>query len=776
MIKNLKKQIETIFIQFTNFVYDNPIKILIVILGLIGFLAYQTLFIKINTSSEALLLKNDPELLQYNEFKEQFGRPERIIIMINTDEIFEPEFLNTLRSFHKALEDNIPYVSSVTSLTNIRDIRFENFTLVTKGFLHDWPGTNLNKLKLRAEASQLYKNFILSENGNATAVIIETLATIGKDNHFLGAKENKEIVLAVNSVVKEYNRPGFVLTPSGSSIIEEAFNIATLSDLRTCVTLSLIAVTFFLIILFKRFSGVFLSMMITIFTLTSTMGLLAVFNLPVKITTTVVPAFIVAVSVAASVHILVIFFRHHKITNDKKEAISFAMGHSGLPILITSLTTAAGLLSFSLAELAAIAEIGYLSAAGVILAFIYTIFMLPAVLALIPIKKSTPATDSPLMDSLLESTARFSYNHPYTIIWVSGILFIFSVFCLFNLTFSHNIIQFFPDSSKEKQDIIAIDKAMKGSLSLELVIKSKKTDAFDLVTLNLIDEFSEEIKKLKVEGISVGKIFSINDVIKETNQAFNNESPLFYSIPQNPLIITSSFAMLEKEAGNDLKKLIHKDSGLSRITVVTTWTDAVVCMNFISRIEQKFNQVFKNGSELTVTGLMALLARAINAAIFSMVKSYAAAFIVVAIMMILLLGSLKLGLVSMVPNLLPIFIILGLMGFLNVPFDLNSLMIGSIALGLVVDDTVHFMYNFQKQYDDTHNAEHAIFETITGTGKAMLITSLVLSTGFFVLVAASLNHVVRFGVFTGLTILVALLGDFLLAPALMVVINKKRNK
>ncbi|MCK5097097.1 MAG: Fis family transcriptional regulator, partial [Desulfobacteraceae bacterium] len=87
MIKNLKKQIETIFIQFTNFVYDNPIKILIVILGLIGFLAYQTLFIKINTSSEALLLKNDPELLQYNEFKEQFGRPERIIIMINTDEI-----------------------------------------------------------------------------------------------------------------------------------------------------------------------------------------------------------------------------------------------------------------------------------------------------------------------------------------------------------------------------------------------------------------------------------------------------------------------------------------------------------------------------------------------------------------------------------------------------------------------------------------------------------------------------------------------------------------
>ncbi|MCK5350370.1 MAG: hypothetical protein KAJ25_13320, partial [Desulfobacula sp.] len=107
MIKKFKKKIESIFIKFTNFVYDNPIKILILILGLIGFLAYQTLFIKINTTSEALLLQDDPKLLEYNEFREQFGRPERIIIMIQTSEIFEPKFLYTLKSFHRALEYKI---------------------------------------------------------------------------------------------------------------------------------------------------------------------------------------------------------------------------------------------------------------------------------------------------------------------------------------------------------------------------------------------------------------------------------------------------------------------------------------------------------------------------------------------------------------------------------------------------------------------------------------------------------------------------------------------
>jgi predicted RND superfamily exporter protein len=170
---------------------------------------------------------------------------------------------------------------------------------------------------------------------------------------------------------------------------------------------------------------------------------------------------------------------------------------------------------------------------------------------------------------------------------------------------------------------------------------------------------------------------------------------------------------------------------------------------------------------------MALLARSIIAAIYSMAKSYGIALIVITLMMTVMLGNLKLGFVSMIPNLLPIIITMGIMGWMEIPLDLNSLMIGSIAMGVVVDDTVHFMYNFQKYYDEKPDAGYAIRQTLTGTGRALLITSLVLGTGFFILMTASLNHLVRFGLFTGITILFALAADFLLAPALMVVLKER---
>ena len=168
------------------------------------------------------------------------------------------------------------------------------------------------------------------------------------------------------------------------------------------------------------------------------------------------------------------------------------------------------------------------------------------------------------------------------------------------------------------------------------------------------------------------------------------------------------------------------------------------------------------------------MARTIPAAIKSMTRSYILAFLIITIMMMVLVENVKLGLVSMIPNLLPIVAIMGVMGMARIPLDMTTLMIGSIALGLVVDDTVHFMYNFRRYYEKRRDAYHAIRETLLGAGRALLITSLVLSFGFFADMFATLTHIKRFGFFTGMTILVALLADFVVAPALMVVLTRQR--
>jgi predicted RND superfamily exporter protein len=164
------------------------------------------------------------------------------------------------------------------------------------------------------------------------------------------------------------------------------------------------------------------------------------------------------------------------------------------------------------------------------------------------------------------------------------------------------------------------------------------------------------------------------------------------------------------------------------------------------------------------------MGKAVSASIRSMTKSYVVAAFVISILMIVLVGDIKLGAISMIPNLLPIIVVMGIMGAFSVYIDLNALMICSIAIGLVVDDTMHFMYNYRKYYDRFGDARQAVRETFLTTGRALLITALVLTANFFVLLLATFPVTHKFGFFTGLVILMALLADFIVAPALMVLV------
>jgi len=159
--------------------------------------------------------------------------------------------------------------------------------------------------------------------------------------------------------------------------------------------------------------------------------------------------------------------------------------------------------------------------------------------------------------------------------------------------------------------------------------------------------------------------------------------------------------------------------------------------------------------------------------ISSMAKSYYLAFIIITFLMILLLGRLSIGLLSMVPNLTPVIITLGVMGWAGLPVDLFTMLIGCIALGLAVDDTIHFMHGFKACYDKTGNAESAIFDTLHSTGRAMLITTCALSLGFFIFMFAGLNNLFNFGLLTGITIIMALLADYFIAPALLVSVHRR---
>ncbi|MDY6833151.1 MAG: MMPL family transporter [Thermodesulfobacteriota bacterium] len=797
----VKDQIERGFEHLARTIYTHRLKVLVFFCVLLGVFFYRIPSITVDTSAEALLDEHDKSRIEYDRFRDQFGQDRFVVITITSDQIFTQSFFERLHTFQTELREQVPYAKDIQSLINARHTWGDNDELIVEDLLEGWPDriVDFEALKNQVMANPAYLHQFISTDGRTTSVIIEPDVYhteqmdvleafdsfdeeifVGEEEtrqkRYLSDMENEALVEAVREIVAAHHAPDFSLALVGGPVVLEVFNDYTMLDLKKCFLLSFVVILVFLWLLFRRVSGVVLPSIVVQGATFSTLGLLGWSGVPIKMTTTVLPAFLLCVGVADSVHILALFYKEVDRGVSRKDAIGHAVGHSGLAVVLTSLTTAAALLSFSFAELTALGDLGLFAAAGVLLALFYTLFMLPSLVAVVPVRPRSAGRQEqgrPLvMDRILLRTANISIRHPLKIIGISLVLFAVSFYYVFDLRYSDYVVGFFPESMAVRKDIATIDKQLNGSLQLEVIIDTgRENGVYEPRFLNRIDNAAHYLSQYETPEIFVGKIYSLNDLLKEIHQALNENRPEFYAISQDYNTIAQELLLFENAGSDDLEPIVDSLFSKTRVSIKTNWVDSVVLNDFMQETKHYFTTLFGDSARITITGMTALMARTISAALNSMVKSYGLAFVVIAIMMMMLVWDIKTGLFSMIPNIFPIFLSLGIMGFFDVPLDMTSLMIASIAMGLVVDDTVHFVYNFRKYYLRTGDAHEAIRATFLGVGRAMLITSVVLACGFFVLMAATLNHIVRFGFFTGLTILFALLADFLLAPALMIVIT-----
>jgi predicted RND superfamily exporter protein len=266
------------------------------------------------------------------------------------------------------------------------------------------------------------------------------------------------------------------------------------------------------------------------------------------------------------------------------------------------------------------------------------------------------------------------------------------------------------------------------------------------------------------------------DVLRETNQALNENRASHYTVPTDRQLVAQELLLFENSGSDDLENMVDSQLQTARLTLRLPWREAGDYTTVVDDIQQRVNAAFDGEAEGRVTGLMMIFARTLDAMMSSIAKSYTIAVFVITLMMVLLVGHIRLGLISMIPNLLPITIVLGVMGLWGLPLDAFTMLIGSIALGLAVDDTVHFMHNFQRYYRQTGDTVEAITHTLHTAGRAMVITTIVLSLGFLIFMRSEMNNLLNFGGLTGLAIVLALMADLLLAPALMTLIFGKGKR
>ena len=793
--------VETAFEAWTRWVIRLRWAVIAAVAATSALLVAQVPGIRMDNSTQSFLKPEDPALILYDDFLERFGGDELIVIGVAPPRVFDLDFLAWLRDLHRDLEDEVPHVDEVLSLVNARSTRGEGDALIVEDFLEDWPETpeDLALLEARAAANPLYEDFLISRDGAFTVVSVRPDVWSGgagadlddilafpddapdaaaTERHFLTDVESRALVEAVERVVERHASPRYPTHLAGTPILSESLNAKTQRDITLFNGLSAALVCALLFLLFRRASGVLLPLLVVFLSLGSIYGTMGVLDVPLSVITQILGPFLITVGVCDSVHILAIFYQRLAEGDERREAIVHAMGHSGLAVLMTSLTTAAGMASFNTAALAPIAYLGLLAPIGIGFALLYTVTLLPALLAVVPLRSGAQGrADFPRVDAVLARFGQLAHGRPWSVVAVFAGVLLVAGFGAAQVRLAHDSLLWFPEDDPFRVASELLDEELRGTTTLEVLVETGRENGLhDPGQLRRLEAMGLEAESFERGPVFVGKAVSLADVVKETHRALNANRQEFYVVPDDRQLVAQELLLFENSGSDDLEDFTDTLFSTARMTLKIPWYDAVEYGPFVRDLRERFAEMAGEGTRIEITGLTALLSRTFEAVVLSLGRSYVFAIAVITPLMMLLVGSVRRGLLSMIPNLTPIVLVIGIMGWLGISLDIATLTIGSIVLGVAVDDTIHFVHKFRRYSEESGgDVGFAIQETLRTSGRAMLFTTLILAAGFFVFAGAYMRNMKVFGVLTGIACIAAFLADVLLAPALLTLWDRRVN-
>jgi len=751
-----------------------------------------------DNSTQSFLHGDDPEAVRYDAYTAQFGQDDQVLLAVTPPDLFAPAFLTRLRSLHDEIEADVPHVSEVNSLINARRTRGEDDTLIVEDMLEVWPETEADLAALRTLVFEnpLYIDNIVSRDGRTTTISVEPnlysstgigsvagseAALAGFDDasaediadlEFLTSNEKAELVSALAAIVARYDGPDFEIEVVGGPVISTHITEMVSADVQSHMIAAPLAIVLFLFVLFRRVSGVVLPMAVVVVAMLTTLGTMVAIDMPFSLTLGMLPVFTLTVGVCTTVHILVLVYQQVRAGESREDAVGYAFAHSGLAICMASATTACGMFSFLTAEVAPLQHLGLIAPVAVFYAFAVTMTVLPAMLAYtklrpnVRLEKRAPVGAS---ERILVGTGAFAVRHANAVLVGAGVVLAVALIGASQLRFAHEPTKWLPPDDPTRIAFDTVDRVLRGSSSVEVVVDSGRENGLhEPANLRRIEAAMQFAEGLEVEGIGIGKAISLVDIVKENHQALNGNSAAHRVIPDSRPVVAQELLLFENSGSDDLEKFTDSRFQLARINMRLPTADAVLYRAYLEELHSGLARTLGDDLKFWVTGTTTLMGRVMSALIVSMGRSYLIALAVITPLMILMIGDRRLGLISMAPNLFPVVLVLGLMGWLDIPLDTSNIVVGSIIIGLAVDDTIHFLQRFRVEFESRGSVEESVRATMRGTGMALFFTSLVLVTGFVVMASlGSMKNTHQFGYFCALGIAVALVADLLITPALI---------
>ena len=791
----IKQHLENIFSLLARLSCRRPWWFIAIAMCSLIFFTWQLQYLHFDATPESLLHEGDVQLERFSELKKTFGRNDDIIISFTSKQLFTPEVLQKLASLHQRLEREIPYVAAVNSLYNARYIYGVDDELNIEDFLEQLPQTQQQAevLKHKALSYRLYQGLYVI-NDAKTGEIITSLFITPKERYErideLSGEVGSELMtdfqlhdmlIAIDEVLASSLLPSEQVNISGMPVLNDQTILYMSRDMMIFISGSLIMIMLALYLVFRQATAVILPLLIVVCALIATMGVIGLSGEAIQLPTIIIPSFILAVGVGDAIHLLSLYFVQLSEGKGKNYAIEKALTHAGSPMLFTTLTTAAGLCSFLQSELVPISNVGWFAAVGIIFAFLYSVLLLPALLAVLPLKmlprrqgrSSLLMTDHSWVDRFIDFSVYVSTTYPKRIVVFGLSLLIGSLLLASQLRFSHDPVKWLPDGSQVRHSLTFVDERLGGAIPIDLVIDSGAVDGIKSTQfMQRLDQLSHDLAELNINNIQASRTVSAVSLLKETHQALLDNRIENYAIADSDALIAQEFFLLEISDAKDLFILVDRDYQKIHLTLLMQWADSLAYIPYIDAVEETALNIFGDIATVQVTGVVVLLTRVLSHVIHSTAISYVLAFMVISLLMFVLLRSIRLGLVSIVVNSLPISLALAIMYLMGSPLDMFSMLIGSIAMGLAVDDTIHFMHRFQYEYELSGDAQAAISNTLHSTGRALLTTTMVLSAGFMIYLLSTMNNLTDFGFYTAISIVLALLSDFWLAPAFVILLKK----
>lgn len=736
--------------------------------------------IPFDNSTERYFVAGDPTLLEFDKLEEYFGDNEYLLIGFEatpgTEDIFQPETLDGIQRISDFLDFH-PYVTQLRSITNFQYIHANGDDLRTDYLIEDID----EAIGDENEIAKI-KTILLEEE-----LALDTLITRDFRNVRIAARVEyrKETSAHKIELVQDLYRfvesDGFVsdqyeLHLSGYPLANERFETVTAEDTSVLIPVMILLMVGILFISFRSIVATVFPWLVIASSMLIVLELQYYLKIPhTTIDSAALAPTLIIIGIGITVHVLIEFFHFRNSGLDSKEAARETIEHIWIPAFFTAVTTAAGFYALSITKIMPIKEFALLGAIGPLVMFLFSLTVLPAMLSYLGNVSSKTANvlHGGVISKITQRIPAFTRRNRNSILGLSCLALIFSILYLPSIKVDTNYVTLFKEASKTRQDIIYFDDAFKGMLTLDIILDSGEYDGVKS------PEFLAKMESMQnwlTQRPALGPINSLVDYLKEINMALHGDDPAYYRLPDSSNMTAQYLLLYESSGANeDLSDIKDFDNQMARLVVPVVNMKASDMKAELDTINSYLMSSFPELNPI-VTGTIALYTVQDIYVSAGMVQSFLIALTVITVFFIALFRSFKYGLLSIIPSILPIILAGSVAGFLGIFMDQSAVIVFAMTMGIAVDDAIHVMSRYLLAKQQGSNTHDAIQRSMNESGRAVVFSSIVLVSGFSVLCFGSFTTVIYVGLFGAIIMSLALIGDLLVLPAILYLVDGKDEK